>query len=66
MVTVRNSGPRAGRDVVQLYLEGPDDDPGRPLRVLAAFSTVNAGPGENAEALVTVPERGSPAIARRL
>jgi beta-glucosidase len=54
---VRNAGRRAGRDVVQIYLEGPDDDPSRPHRVLAAFSSVEAGPGEQLEAQLTVPSR---------
>jgi beta-glucosidase len=57
VVTVRNSGKRAGREVVQVYLEGRDDDPRRPLRVLAAFASVGAGPGELAEARLTVPAR---------
>jgi beta-glucosidase len=57
VVSVRNSGGRAGREVVQVYLEGPDDDPGRPLRALAAFATVSAGPGDRAEARLTVPAR---------
>jgi len=57
VATVRNSGERAGREVVQVYLEGPDDDPSRPLRVLAAFSNVSAGPGEQVEAKLTVPAR---------
>jgi len=57
VVTVRNSGDRAGREVVQVYLEGPDDDPGRPLRVLAAFAGVSAGPGEQAEVRLTVRAR---------
>jgi beta-glucosidase len=56
-VTVRNSGRRAGREVVQIYLEGPDDDAGRPHRVLAAFSSVGAGPGEQVEVRLTVPAR---------
>ncbi|HVS48489.1 MAG TPA: glycoside hydrolase family 3 C-terminal domain-containing protein [Candidatus Dormibacteraeota bacterium] len=56
-VTVRNSGGRAGREVVQVYLEGPDDDPRRPLRVLAAFGTVDAEPGMTAAARLTVPAR---------
>jgi beta-glucosidase len=56
-VTFRNSGARAGREVVQVYLGGPDDDPRRPLRVLSAFATVGAGPGETAEARLTVPAR---------
>ncbi|HEY1455700.1 MAG TPA: glycoside hydrolase family 3 C-terminal domain-containing protein [Candidatus Dormibacteraeota bacterium] len=56
-VTVRNSGARGGREVVQLYVEGPDDDPQRPLRVLGAFVTVAAAPGERGEALLAVPAR---------
>jgi beta-glucosidase len=57
VVTVRNSGRRAGRDVVQVYLEGPDDDPMRPLRTLAAFASIGAEPGEQVEARLTVPAR---------
>ncbi len=57
MVRVRNSGRRAGREVVQVYIEGPDDDPGRPLRVLGAFAGVSAEPGELVEELLTVPAR---------
>ncbi len=56
-VTVRNSGGRSGREVVQLYVEGPDDDPSRPLRVLAAFAVVDAEQGELVEARLTVPAR---------
>jgi beta-glucosidase len=56
-VTVRNSGKRAGREVVQVYLEAPDDDPRRPLRVLAGFGTVDAEPGASADVLLTVPGR---------
>lgn len=56
-VTIRNSGTRAGREVVQLYLEGPDDDATRPIRVLAAFASVAAEPGEEVAARLTVPAR---------
>jgi beta-glucosidase len=56
-VTVRNSGKRRGREVVQVYLEAPDDDPRRPLRVLAGFGTVSAEAGAKAEVRVTVPGR---------
>jgi beta-glucosidase len=56
-VTIRNAGERAGRDVVQVYLEGPDDDPSRPLRVLAAFAGIEAGPGEQTHARLTLPAR---------
>ncbi len=44
-VTVRNTGPRAGREVVQAYVAGPAPGPGRPVRVLGAFGTVTAAPG---------------------
>jgi beta-glucosidase len=56
-VTIRNSGKRTGREVVQVYLERADDDPSRPPRVLAAFATIEAGPGERAEVTLTVPAR---------
>jgi beta-glucosidase len=57
VVTVHNSGRCAGREVVQVYLEGPDDDITRPLRVLAAFCTVSASPDGHAEARLRVPAR---------
>jgi beta-glucosidase len=56
-ITVRNSGARAGREVVQLYLEEPGNDPARPIRVLAAFATVSADAGEQVTARLTVPAR---------
>jgi beta-glucosidase len=56
-VTVRNSGSRRGREVVQVYLEAPDEDPRRPLRVLSAFGTVEADPGTSAELRLVVPAR---------
>ncbi|MBO8196981.1 glycoside hydrolase family 3 protein [Streptomyces smyrnaeus] len=51
-VRVRNSGPRAGREVVQLYL-GPE---GADCR-LAAFAVVRAAAGDLAEARLEVPLR---------
>ncbi|MGP7998039.1 MAG: beta-glucosidase family protein [Streptosporangiaceae bacterium] len=63
-VTVRNTGPRPGREVVQAYVAGPapgpggpDLGPGRPVRVLGAFGTVTAGPGEAATVTLTLPAR---------
>ena len=56
-VVLRNTGPRTGREIVQAYLEPPTVDPGRPVRVLAAFAAVTAAPGEHAEARLTVPAR---------
>ncbi len=56
-VTVRNTGARAGREVVQAYLAGPALGPGRPVRVLAAFGTITAAPGAAATVTLTVPAR---------
>ena len=42
VVTVCNSGERTAREVVQGYLEGPDDDPISPLQVLAGFALIDA------------------------
>jgi beta-glucosidase len=56
-VIVRNTGARRGREVVQAYLAGPPGDPGRPVRVLAAFGIAEAEPGERAEVSLRVPAR---------
>jgi beta-glucosidase len=56
-VRVRNTGQRAGREVVQVYLGGSPPGPGRPVRVLATFGSATAGPGESAELALTVPAR---------
>src|SRR5260370_19807923 len=56
-VEVRNSGKRAGRDIVQVYREGPDDDKRRPVRIMAGFGTVEAVPGATAEVRLTLPGR---------
>ncbi len=56
-VTVRNTGRRTGREVVQAYLAGPALGPGRPVRVLAAFGTLTAGPGATATVTLTLPAR---------
>jgi beta-glucosidase len=52
-VRVRNVGRRAGREVVQLYLDGPQG------RRLAGFRCVTAAPGEVAEAVIPVPRRAA-------
>ena len=57
VLRLRNSGTRAGREVVQLYLEGPDDAPGRPVRVLAGFAGVAAEPGDTVEVRLAIPAR---------
>lgn len=46
-VTVRNTGRRPGREVVQVYVEPPEGTPRgeRPVRVLGGFAVVDAEPG---------------------
>jgi beta-glucosidase len=56
-VTVRNTGKRAGREVVQVYVEAPDDDARRPVRILAGFGSVDVEAGGQAEVLLTLPAR---------
>ncbi|MFF5131830.1 glycoside hydrolase family 3 C-terminal domain-containing protein [Streptomyces syringium] len=57
-VRVRNTGSRSGREVVQVYLAVPPGDrAGRPVRRLAGFASVEAGPGETAEAVVALDPR---------
>ena len=56
-VRLRNSGRRAGREVVQAYLELPGNSIDRPLRTLAAFASVRAEAGEVVEAHLKVPAR---------
>lgn len=56
-VRVRNSGERAGREVVQVYLAPSEPGADRPARLLAGFAGVEAEPGETVEAVVEVPRR---------
>ena len=66
-VTVRNTGRRPGREVVQLYLSAPAPNslaapsPQRPIRVLAALGSARAEPNEVAHVRLRVPAR---AVAR--
>ncbi|MFF3753806.1 beta-glucosidase [Streptomyces sp. NPDC002018] len=56
-VRVRNSGVRAGREVVQIYLAPVEGTPERPARWLAGFATVEAGPGETVEVRIPLRRR---------
>jgi beta-glucosidase len=62
-VTVRNTGQRPGREVVQLYAAtARTSDPAgrdavRPDRWLAGFAAVTAGPGEAVEVTADLPAR---------
>ena len=57
-VVVRNTGSRAGREVVQVYASWPGSAVERPLRWLVGFAGVSAVPGESVEVAVEVPRRG--------
>jgi beta-glucosidase len=56
-VVVRNTGPRHGREVIQAYLAGQPGEPGRPVRMLAAFGIASAAPGQRAEVVLRIPAR---------
>ncbi len=51
MLTLRNTGERTGREVVQLYLEREGQ------RWLGGFASVELGPGESADVVVELPIR---------
>ena len=65
-IVVRNTGARAGQQVIQAYVapaartdgqyeHGPDES--RPVRALAAFARVSVAPGEAAEVRLRIPAR---------
>ncbi|MDX2644658.1 glycoside hydrolase family 3 C-terminal domain-containing protein [Streptomyces sp. PA03-1a] len=61
-VRLRNTGDRAGREVVQVYLAAPaGEDPagGRPARVLAGFLPVELPAGAVTEARIALPRRAA-------
>ncbi|MGW4532509.1 beta-glucosidase [Nocardia sp. NPDC004340] len=56
-VAVRNTGARAGRQVVQAYLSRADSAVDRPVRWLAGFAVIEAGAGESVSATIELPRR---------
>jgi beta-glucosidase len=61
-VSVRNIGSRPGRETVQVYLSGPQDEAGglaqgRPVRVLVGLASAHAEPGETAHVRLRLPSR---------
>jgi beta-glucosidase len=57
-VTVRNTGARAGREVVQVYVGvAGTATAGRPRRWLAGFAPVAAAPGEASTVTIGLPAR---------
>jgi beta-glucosidase len=56
-VTLRNTGDRRGREVVQLYAERPQSGVERPARWLVGFAPVEADPGEEVTVDLVVAAR---------
>ncbi len=54
---IENAGKRAGSEVVQLYIEAPQDGIHRPLRQLKHFEKVFLGPGESRELSFELTDR---------
>jgi beta-glucosidase len=56
-VTVRNTGSRPGREVVQVYASLPESAVERPLRWLVGFAPIDLGPGESTTVEVSLAPR---------
>ncbi len=56
-VTVTNTGPVAGREVVQLYVHAPSERVRRPVNELRGFRSVPLEPGESREVSFTLGYR---------
>lgn len=57
VVTIRNTGGRSGKQVVQVYAERADSTVERPMRWLVGFASTEVGPGGTATVTVPVPDR---------
>jgi beta-glucosidase len=56
-VTVRNTGERAGREVLQVYVRPPQSDVPRPPHELAGFSSVELAAGERRTVTIPLDDR---------
>lgn len=56
-VTIRNTGERAGKEVVQLYVKPLDSSVVRPIKELKGFEKVELLPGEAKEVTFTLHKR---------
>lgn len=56
-VTVKNTGSRAGKAVVQLYIGDPESTVKRPVRELKGFEKVALAPGESRDIAFTLDKR---------
>ncbi|MEO6501378.1 MAG: fibronectin type III-like domain-contianing protein, partial [Jatrophihabitantaceae bacterium] len=54
---VRNTGPRAGREVAQVYLSRPESAQNRPVRWLAGFAGVTVPAGQSVTVTIALPRR---------
>jgi beta-glucosidase len=54
--TVKNTGPLAGDEVVELYLTQPQS-PETPIRLLAGFKRVHLNPGQSTNVALTIDPR---------
>jgi beta-glucosidase len=54
---VRNTGPRPGREIIQVYASRPDSAVERPAKWLVGFAAVDADPGETVNVGILIPER---------
>ncbi|WP_422773714.1 glycoside hydrolase family 3 C-terminal domain-containing protein [Plantactinospora sp. WMMC1484] len=57
VVTLRNTGSRPGREVVQVYVGPEAAEPDRPVRWLAGFAAAEAAPGGTVTVRVPLPAR---------
>lgn len=55
-VTVKNTGARKGKEVIQLYVAA-DEDIHRPVRELKGFDKISLAPGESKEVIFTLTKR---------
>jgi len=55
-ITVKNTGDRAGNEIVQCYFRDPVARRVRPVRKLAAFEKVALQPGESKRVAFDIPE----------
>ncbi len=56
-VTVRNNGPRAGKEAVQLYMRDPVASVVRPVQQLIDYRKIELKPGEKKDVTFTVREK---------
>jgi beta-glucosidase len=65
-VDVRNTGPRAGDEVVQLYIRDVVSSVTRPTKELRGFERVSLGPGETKTVTFTLGSEALSLIDRRM